>query len=80
MSFAQAWILTVEQNDEGRFFGLLTVSGDTTSNGPESYESFGSSNTILEELGSVLDATMWSFLAIADGTYELTPPSRRATL
>lgn len=68
MSFAQAWILTIEEGDEGQFFGLLTVSGDTTTSEPESYECFGSSNTILEELGSVLDATIWSFLAIAEGT------------
>lgn len=73
MSFAQAWILTVEMSDEGQFYGLLTVSGDTTPSGPESYESFGLSRTILEELGSVLDATMWSFLAIADGTHRVNP-------
>lgn len=66
--FAQAWVLTIEYVAPGEVFGLLTICGDTTSQEPESYGSSGSSKTVFEELGSVLDATMWSFLAIADGT------------
>lgn len=66
--FAQAWILTLELCDDQAVHGLLTVLGDTTPSGLESYEFKGSSSVVFRELGSVLDATMWSFLVIADGT------------
>lgn len=66
--FAQAWILTLVVCDDQAVHGLLTVCGDTTQNEPESYELKGSSSAVFKELGSVLDATMWSFLAIADNT------------
>lgn len=72
--FAQAWILTIEHKAPGEVYGLLTVCGDTTLHEVESYESSGSSSGILTELGSVLDATIWSFLAIADGTHNIDAP------
>lgn len=72
MPSAQCWILTIEHTSPQEVHGLLTVCGTTTNGEPESYELGPSSNAILEESGSVLDATIWSFLAIADGTAAMT--------
>lgn len=71
--FAQAWILTIEVPGRGAALGVLTVCGDGTSLEPESYESVGSLSSIFQELQTVQDATMCTFLDIAEG---LVPPGQ----
>lgn len=70
---AQVWIVTLEHQDDGAVNGLLTVCGTTTFGEPESYEFSGSSSVIFPELASVLDATIFNHLAIADGDVGVEP-------
>lgn len=63
---AQCWIVTLEHQADGEVHGLLTICGSTTLGEPESYEFCGSSSTLFQELATVLDATMFTHLAIAD--------------
>lgn len=64
---AQAWIVTLEHQDNGEVFGLLTVCGSTTRGEVESYGFSGLSSAIFPELLTVLDATIFTYLGIADG-------------
>lgn len=64
---AQCWIVTLEHQANGEVRGLLTVCGSTTRGEPESYDFSGSSSAIFPELLTVLDATIFTHLGIADG-------------
>lgn len=63
---AQCWIVTLEPHQQGGWSGLVTVCGSTTKGEPESYEFSGSSSPLFQELLTVLDATIFTFLAIAE--------------
>lgn len=66
-TFVHQWVVTLGSDDENHVHGLVTGFDCTTRSELVSFESCGSSKTVLEELGTVLDASMFTSLAIAEG-------------
>lgn len=68
MRHAHCWIVTLEQGAGDVPWNALVTSCGTTTNGePESYEFSGSSKELFQELLTVLDASIFTSLAIAEG-------------
>ena len=66
-AFAQRWSIGIERTTDGRWSTALMRSDAITGDEELSYESYGSSNTLFQELLTVLDASIFTSLAIAEG-------------
>lgn len=73
----QAWHVFLHGYEDGQYRCTLSISTGITGDARESYEFSGSSTTLFQELLTVLDATIWSCLAIDDEVLGAVHPVKR---
>ena len=61
------WTITLSQHDDGGVRGVVTLYDGTTGREHENYYFSGSSSVVFQELLTVLDASIFTSLAIAEG-------------
>lgn len=64
--FAQRWSVGIERTADGRWSTQLMRSDAITGEEELSYEQYSSSSTLFQELLTVLDASIFTSLAIAE--------------
>ena len=67
MPLAQRWTVRLFECEDGSYRARLTHYDATTKRGQQSYEFSGSSSVLFQELLTVLDASIFTSLAIAEG-------------
>lgn len=65
-AFVHQWVVTLGADDHGEVCGVITAFDATTKDEILSFERSGSSSEVLEELVTVMDASMCTSLAISE--------------
>lgn len=67
MDFEQAWVVVIRHSDKGGWEWLIQRYEGEMQHSPVSSDGYSSSSVLFQECMSVLDASIFTSLAIAEG-------------